>query len=69
MCWTGKRSGGKNVTVNNRFTHPISSPLPSFTCRDQTLGVVVLFGNAGGALPDAPGQWRYGVVESGQLGE
>jgi hypothetical protein len=64
-----KLSIGKNFTLNDGCTHPIGSPLQPLTGRNQTPGILRLFGGTGTAIHDTQGQWRHSTVEPSKLGQ
>ena len=61
----GQRSVGKDFTLYDRSTLPISSPPQPLTSLNQALGVVLLLGSTGAAIHDAHGQRRHITVEPG----
>ncbi len=68
MSGKGQHSGGKHLSLYNRSTCTIDSPLQPLTSRNQTLGVVLLFGDTGAPLHHAHGERGQLSVEPGQLG-
>jgi hypothetical protein len=59
----------KDLSLYDRSTYPVSTPLQPLTSCNQTLGIVRLFGCAGASVHDAHGERCHIGVEPGQLGK